>query len=454
EVRNYIEALDFAIIQLNILPLSNRLLRGTHSVLMQNVRGSLKSPGEFRKSQNWIGGFSLKDATFIPPHNHEIEDLMADLENLLNNDELIIPHLVRIAIAHYQFETIHPFLDGNGRLGRLLITLYLINNNVISRPMLYISDFFERNKDEYYKHLTEVRTKNQMMEWLHFFVTGILETAENSLRTFTALLALKAESEAIIKLRFGRRYQLASDLLNCFFSKPVAEAAELAEKLQVHPSTIYRLLEDFEKYGIVGEKTGYKRNKIFVFEKCLAIFNKEGKLPDSMFKNKKKSDMDISSTQLDFFAEGKTYYINKRALKFCIKKHHAEIFKLHYDLRLQRSDTVLKSFAIKPEISMNPDKIGIADLVEDHQISAFRREGTILTDGGLGGVIHFDEGYYTIPGVRNLQELHKALDDGLAKGQLHLLFDGYKVKGEFMLTRMKGATDKWELRKLPDEFAN
>src|SRR6185437_1439369 len=254
EVRNYIEALDFAIIQLNILPLSNRLLRGTHSVLMQNVRGSLKSPGEFRKSQNWIGGFSLKDATFIPPHNHEIEDLMADLENLLNNDELIIPHLVRIAIAHYQFETIHPFLDGNGRLGRLLITLYLINNNVISRPMLYISDFFERNKDEYYKHLTEVRTKNQMMEWLHFFVTGILETAENSLRTFTALLALKAESEAIIKLRFGRRYQLASDLLNCFFSKPVAEAAELAEKLQVHPSTIYRLLEDFEKYGIVGEK--------------------------------------------------------------------------------------------------------------------------------------------------------------------------------------------------------
>ena len=454
EVQNYIKALDFAIAQLNVLPLSNRLLRHTHSVLMQNVRGSLKSPGEFRKSQNWIGGHSLADAVFIPPHKDELDGLMGDLENFLNNDELAIPHLIRIAIAHYQFETIHPFLDGNGRLGRLLIILYLINANIINRPMLYISDFFERNKAEYYRLLSEVRTRNNMADWLYFFVSGILETAENSLITFKAVATLKSETEAIIKANLGRRYQIATDLLNYLFSKPVVEAAEIAESLKVHISTVYRLLEDFEKHGIISEKTGYKRNRIFVFEKYLEIFEKKSRMSNSKSTIKNEPITDIASTQLNLFGEGKTYYINKRALKFCIKKHDAKVFKLHYDLRLQFTDVLLKSFAVKPEISMNPDLIANADLVDDHEISAFRKEGTILDNTGQGPVLHFDEGYYTIPGVQNMKELKSELEKGLALGQFNIIFDGYKFKGEFVLKRIDDRQEKWTIQKINDEFAN
>ncbi len=453
EVQNYIEALNFAIRQLDILPLSNRLLKQTHHKLMQGVRGSFKSPGEFRTSQNWIGGSSLKDASYIPPHWHDLPELMGDLENFINNDQLALPHLVRVGIAHYQFETIHPFLDGNGRLGRLLITLYLVSNNILKKPVLYISDFFERNKQQYYQYLDEARTKNNLGDWLHFFLNGMLETAQNSIETFTAVVRLRREVEEIKIPKLGKKSLLSLRLVNHLYSHPVVDAIEIAKALDIHISTAHRLLQDFERIGILKEKTGFKRNRSFIFESYIRLFDKDETLNNSE-RNKNNIMTDFAETQLGLFGDTTTFYVNKRGLKFCIKEHIGQQYGLHYDLRLQFNDLWLKSFAIKPAIPMNTKEIATADLVNDHEMSAFRREGTILNEKGEGPVIHFDEGYYTIPGVQNLKELKKALENGLKTGNLNVLFDGYKIKGEFIFRIQKGRSNsEWTIQKKDDEFS-
>ncbi len=272
EVHNYIEAMNFSIEQLHKLPLSNRLLKQTHKKLLQGVRGKHKMPGEFRTSQNWIGGSSLKDAAFIPPHHNDLPDLMADLEKLLNNDELQVPHLIRIAIAHYQFETIHPFLDGNGRLGRLLITLYLVSNKILRKPALYLSDFFERNRSHYYDNLTVVRTKNNLKQWITFFLVGITETAQNSIETFNAIIKLRHTIEEKQIIQLGKRVPLAKQFITYLYSKPIIDAAEAAKVLNVNISTAHRLIQDFEKLKILKEQTGSKRNRVFVFENYLNLF--------------------------------------------------------------------------------------------------------------------------------------------------------------------------------------
>lgn len=274
EVHNYINAMNYAISQLNRLPLCNRLLKQTHKKLIHGVRGKHKLPGEFRTSQNWIGGASLKDAIYIPPHYSDVPYLMSDLEKFLNNNNLHVPPLIKIGIAHYQFESIHPFLDGNGRLGRLMITLYLVNDDILGNPVLYLSDFFERNRRLYYDNLSSVRIQHSFVQWLTFFLAGVLETAENSIQTFHHVINLRKEVEEKKIINLGKRIPLAMKLIQYLYSKPIVDASEVANVLGIDRSTAYRLIHELEGLNILKEKTGFKRNRVFVFELYLNIFER------------------------------------------------------------------------------------------------------------------------------------------------------------------------------------
>lgn len=271
EVQNYIHAMNQAIASLTQLPLSGRLLKETHRTLLQGVRGAHKLPGEFRSSQNWIGGASLKSAVFIPPHHDDVPALMADLERFLNNQSRSTPDLIKIGIAHYQFETIHPFLDGNGRIGRLLITLYLVSTGLLVKPSLYLSAFFEEHKPLYYDNLNRARTHNDISQWLKFFLEGIRLTSENSIETFKAIIALRAECEREI-LALGKKTKLAQAALHLLYSKPILDGQDLAAGLSVNISTALRLIDDLVRLGILHESTGFKRNRVFIFQKYIALF--------------------------------------------------------------------------------------------------------------------------------------------------------------------------------------
>lgn len=272
EVNNYVEAMNYSIAELDEMPLSNRLLRNTHEIILRGVRGEKKNIGEFRRSQNWIGGASLNDAVFIPPHQDEVADLMSDLEKFLHNDDLFIPDLIRIGIAHYQFETIHPFLDGNGRIGRLLITLYLVNKSILVNPTLYLSDFFDRNKFLYYDNLMRVRTDNQMGQWLMYFLEGVQQTAENSIIIFKKIIALRNEIEQQRLPKLGKKIKSAQTLLIYLFSNPIVDSSDIARILSVNITTAMRMINDFIGLKILKETTGYKRNRVFIFEEYVTLF--------------------------------------------------------------------------------------------------------------------------------------------------------------------------------------
>ncbi|MFP4369697.1 MAG: Fic family protein [Candidatus Kapaibacterium sp.] len=272
EVNNYIKALHQAIDDLEILPISSRLIKKTHQILLDSVRGEHKNPGEFRTSQNWIGGSSLADAIFIPPHQMYVNDFMSDLENFLHNDDIQIPALIKIALVHYQFETIHPFLDGNGRIGRLLITLFLVDKKILSKPLLYLSEFFEKNKSLYYDNLTFVRTKNDMKQWLKYFLVGVAETADNATKTLSGILELKTRMEFNINTNFGKRAHNAHTLLNHLFRKPVVTVNQVTNLTNSTYKTANDLVSEFVNAGIIKELTGQTRNRMFIFDDYLKLF--------------------------------------------------------------------------------------------------------------------------------------------------------------------------------------
>ena len=273
EVNNYIQALNNSIKLLDELPLSSRLLKMSHRTLLQGARGEHKLPGEYRRSQNWIGGSSLLSAKFVPPVVDEVEPLMGDLENFIHNDDTGLTNLLKIAIAHYQFETIHPFLDGNGRIGRLMITLYLVEKGIIKKPVLYLSDFFEKNRDNYYEYLTIVRTKNNLLQWVKFFLIGIIETCQSSINSLKAILELKKDCEEKRIYTLGKKVNSAKVLLDYLYQQPVVDAENVAEITNLSLVSSYKLVEDFIGLHILEETTGAKRNRLFAFREYFTIFN-------------------------------------------------------------------------------------------------------------------------------------------------------------------------------------
>lgn len=274
EVQNYIEATNYSISKLKSLPVSTRLLKESHKILLQGVRGEAKTPGEFRSSQNWIGGATINDAVFVPPPQTQVNELMGDLENFLHNENINVPPLIKAAIGHYQFETIHPFLDGNGRIGRLLITLQLVGSGVLSKPTLYLSDYFEKHRTIYYDNLNLVRIKNDLTQWIKFFLVAVIETSKRGTETFQGILKLKdkIENEKIIKL--GKKLPKAKQLINKLYSNPLFNSNDVTEFLKVSPATANTLIQDFIKLGILKEITGGKRYRIFSFEEYLKLFTK------------------------------------------------------------------------------------------------------------------------------------------------------------------------------------
>lgn len=271
EVQNYISAMKEAITMLHKLPFSSRLIKNTHKILLQGVRGEHKLPGEYRKSQNWIGGASINDAIFIPPVNTTVNELMSDIEKFANNDLNPLPDLLKIAIIHYQFETIHPFLDGNGRVGRLLITLYLVNKGILKQPILYLSDFFEKNRSLYYDNLMRVRTHGDMAQWLKFFLEGIIQTAKNGVKTFDGILQLQKVLEEKLS-GIGARSADAYKVVEHLYNNPIVDAQTVAKIIDKTPKSAYKLINTLEELVIVKEITGSHRGRLYLFKDYIDLF--------------------------------------------------------------------------------------------------------------------------------------------------------------------------------------
>jgi Fic family protein len=280
ETANYIAALDLGLDQIarpGAPPLSARLLREVHRRLLQTGRGSDKGPGEFRRSQNWLGGSRPSLARFVPPPWQEVIPAVGELERFIHDDPQPTPILIKAALAHAQFETIHPFLDGNGRVGRLLITLLLCSEGVMRRPLLYLSLYFKRHRDAYYEHLQRVRTDGDWEGWLRFFLEGVIEVAESTTQTTQRLVAM-IESDRQAIHSFGRGAATAHRVHDVAVRFVVIGASSVAERLELTTPPVYAAINRLEKAGILHEATGRQRGKLYVYEQYLSILN-EGTEP-------------------------------------------------------------------------------------------------------------------------------------------------------------------------------
>lgn len=271
EVQNYIRAMNASIKQLKTLPLSMRMIKNAHKILLSGVRGHGKAPGAVRKSQNWIGGASLRTARFIPPSHSELPELLSDLEMFWHRDDL--PHLIQIAIGHYQFETIHPFLDGNGRTGRMIITLHLVALGILSRPTLYLSDFFDQHRAAYFDALMAVRTNHDINHWIEFFLEGVIQTSQKGKQTFASIVKLRKEYEHKL-CAFKKRAPVYQRLLYQLFRHPVMTPGEVEAFLGVVPSTANRMLQALEKMDILQQTSTTKRNRSYALHAYIDLFTR------------------------------------------------------------------------------------------------------------------------------------------------------------------------------------
>ena len=275
EVQNYVKATNYGIDRINNnFPVCNRLIRDIHRILLNGVRGEKKTPGEFRVSQNWIGGTMPSNAAYVPPLVEDLADCLKDLELFINNEEIDTPDLIKIAIIHYQFESIHPFLDGNGRIGRLLIPLYLQSKKYLDNPCLYISFFFEKNRDLYYQKLNDVRVKNDIIGWIKFFLEGIIETAKIAKEKFKKVVELTKKVDTQIS-DLKVKYDNAKKIIDYFYNEPYSTRKKISEALEMPESTVNGVINELKSANIIKETTGYSRNQIFVFSEYVEIFLSE-----------------------------------------------------------------------------------------------------------------------------------------------------------------------------------
>ncbi|MCL2030449.1 MAG: Fic family protein [Oscillospiraceae bacterium] len=273
EVNNYVRALQHGINRItnDHFPLCLRLIREIHEVLMRGVRGEYRAPGEFRKSQNWIGGSVPSTAIFVPPSVPDMEDALSDFEKFLNNDTNTIPHLIKAAIAHYQFETIHPFLDGNGRVGRLIVPLYLLAKGVIVKPCFYISDYFERNRELYYAALDKPRKDNDLGHWIKFFLSAAIDTAKSAKNKFSkAVCVVQQLNERAINIK-GRAENVHA-ILNAFYLEPLLGMKDICEKAGLPQATVSVIVNDMHKNELLEEITGFSRNKVYMLTDYVHAF--------------------------------------------------------------------------------------------------------------------------------------------------------------------------------------
>jgi Fic family protein len=273
EVINYIRALNYGMDRLKTLPISLRLIKEIHGVLMQGTRGGNKTPGEFRKTQNWIGppGSTLKDARYIPPPPQEVVKTMGDLEQYIHKGRKL-PVLIDCGLVHYQFESIHPFLDGNGRVGRLLITFYLYFREVLHRPLLYLSYYFKKNRQEYYDRLNMVRDKGDYEQWIAFFLKGVVETADSAVETARKILELQTKHRELLwKKKLSS--PLAVGILERLFQKPYVSVNDVAKEFSISFQAASNLVSQLEGAGILHEITGKKRDKRFIYAAYISILS-------------------------------------------------------------------------------------------------------------------------------------------------------------------------------------